>query len=136
MRRTSRSLVDDPQKASTPVIIIKKVPNFKLLQSRSSKSVKDFIESNKIPRDKYEHEPQFSTQSKAIGNHTSKFLDEMKRAESCPPSKRSLKYRDTLTDRLNTLVSVVDSRDSRYNTPDRNMHKLNLSRQISQNETS
>lgn len=51
MRRTSRS-TEALQKASTPVILVKKVPNFKLLQSRSSKSVKDFIESKKIPKDK------------------------------------------------------------------------------------
>lgn len=51
MRRTSRS-TEALQKASTPVIIVKKVPNFKLLQSRSAKSVKEFIESKKIPKDK------------------------------------------------------------------------------------
>lgn len=49
--RTTLSKHGD-HKASTPVITVKKVPNFKLLQSRSSKSVKEFIQNNKIPKDK------------------------------------------------------------------------------------
>lgn len=47
------------QKASTPLIIVKKVPNFKMLHSRSSKSVKEFIQENKIPKDKYDNLPQY-----------------------------------------------------------------------------
>lgn len=122
------------QKASTPLIIVKKVPNFKMLHSRSSKSVKEFIQENKIPKDKYDNLPQFEVVSKDIGNHKSKFLDEIRRTNSCPPNKRaSLLYKDKLSDRLTTLVQEAEEK---LLSPERDRYKVNLSRQISQNESS
>lgn len=122
------------QKASTPLIILKKVPNFKLLHSRSSKSVKDFIQENKIPKDYYENMPQFSVCTKEIGNHKSRFLDEIRRTQSCPPNKRSsLLYKHNLSQRLSNLVQEAEEK---LVSPERELQKINLSRQISQNEAS
>jgi len=104
------------------------------LHNRSNKSVKDFIQENKIPSDKYDNMPQFAVQSKEIGNHKSKFLDDNRSTQSCPPNKRSLMlYNNSISTRLSSLIHEVDNK---LITPDRNIHKLNLSRQISQNETS